>query len=163
MLNPRLQQLVDDRGARYELVPHPETVTAHEAAQRTHVHGQHVAKAVVVRDGDGVDFLVVVPASVHVDPARVRAVSGRPGVTIEDEAVLGRLFPDCELGAMPPVGHLYGLVTYVDPCLLDDQDTVWFQAGNHHELVGMSVEDFARIARPFHGDACLHEGAHAVR
>jgi Ala-tRNA(Pro) deacylase len=157
-VNPRLKELLDRRGTRHEVVPHRETITAHQAAQTTHVSGQHVAKAVVMRDAMGSDFMLVVPSSFHVDDKVVHHVTGRAGVRLEDEAALTRLFPDCELGAMPPFGALYGLSMFVDPCLLEDEDgdEIWFQAGNHHELVRMSVADYARIAQPFHASACLH-------
>lgn len=155
-INARLLELLGRERVRYEVVPHRQTVRTHEAAQAVHVAGRHVAKPVVVRDAAGMDFLVVLPAPWHVDRHLLQRVTGRTGVTIEDEAELKRLFPDCEIGAMPPVGHLYGLQMYVDPCLIEEQDDIWFQAGNHEELVHMSVEDFARVAAPFHRDACLH-------
>jgi Ala-tRNA(Pro) deacylase len=161
-LNPRLQGLLDRHGPRYELVPHPETVTAHQAAQTTHVSGRLVAKAVVMRDEAGSDFMVVLPSSCHLDPRTVHRVTGRGGVRLEDERELIRLFPDCDLGAMPPFGALYGMSMYVDPCLIEDRDEIWFQAGSHRELVRMSVEDYVRVARPFHSGACLHREAASV-
>jgi Ala-tRNA(Pro) deacylase len=161
-LNPRLQELLDRHGPPYEIVPHRETVTAHQAAQTTHVSGQRVAKAVVMRDAAGSDFMVVLPSASHLDPRVVHHVTGRAGVRLEDEDELTRLFPDCDLGAMPPFGQLYGMSMYVDPCLLEDRDEIWFQAGNHHELVRMRVEDFRRIAQPFQSSACLHRESASV-
>ena len=155
-LNRKLQELMDRHGPHYEIVPHRETVTTHEAAQSTHVSGRNVAKPVVMRDAAGFDFMVVLPASLHLDPRIVHHVTGRAGVRLEDEQELHRLFPDCDLGAMPPFGHLYGLSMVVDPCLLEDHDEIWFQAGNHHELVRMRVEDYERLARPFQAGRCLH-------
>lgn len=156
-INERLLELLDRKQVRYEVIPHRPTVRMHEAAQATHVSGRHVAKSVVVRDISGIDFLIVLPSQMHIDRHVLQRVMGRTGVTIEDESELRRLFPDCEVGAMPPVGHLYGIQMYVDPCLIEGQEDIWFQAGNHHELVHMSVDEFALIARPFHGDTCLHE------
>jgi Ala-tRNA(Pro) deacylase len=155
-INQKLQELLDRERVGYEVVPHRETVRMHDAAQATHVSGRHVAKPVVVRDSAGIDFMVVLPSSWQLARHVLERVTGRTSITIEDESELRRLFPDCEVGAMPPFGHLYGLTMYVDPCLIEDQDDIWFQAGNHHELVRMSVEDFARTARPFFRDACLH-------
>jgi Ala-tRNA(Pro) deacylase len=161
-LNRRLQDLLDAHRVRYEIVPHRETDTAGQAAQVTHVAGIHVAKPVIVRDTVGSDFMVVLPAALHLDPNQIRRVTGRPGARIEDEQELRRMFPDCELGAMPPIGHLYGLTTYIDPCLLESQNEIWFQGGNHHELVRMSLPDFEKIARPFYEPACMHVQMEAI-
>jgi len=155
-INPRIHGLLDRHGPRYEIVPHRETITTHQAAQTAHVSGTHVAKAVIMRDAAGSDFMVVLPSSAHLDPRIVHRVTGRAGVRLEDEHELRRIFPDCDLGAMPPFGHLYGITMYVDPCLLEGQEEIWFQAGNHHELVRMRVEDYARVAAPFHRSACMH-------
>lgn len=161
-VNTRLQELLDRHGRCYEVVPHRETVTAHQAAQTSHVSGTHVAKAVVMRDAAGSDFMVVLPASFHLDPRVVHRVTGRAGVRLEDERELARIFPDCDLGAMPPFGNLYGMSMYVDPCLIENQKEIWFQAGNHHELVRMDVEDYERVAQPFHAAACLHRESPAA-
>lgn len=160
-INPRLRELLERRQIHAEVVPHRETTTTQQAAQNTLVAGRHVAKVVVMRSADGQDLMVVVPATFHVDPLAMYFITGRAGIQLEDERELAGLFPDCELGAMPPIGHLYGLETYVDPCLLEDQTEIWFQAGNHHELVRLSIEDFVKIAGPFHGHVCLHRQAAA--
>jgi Ala-tRNA(Pro) deacylase len=67
-----------------------------------------------------------------------------------------RLFPDCELGAMPPFGHLYGMPVYVDACFPSAQ-TIVFQGGNHREVVRMAYDEWARLVKPVRGEFCLHE------
>ena len=62
---------------------------------------------------------------------------------------------DCETGAMPPFGALYDMPLYVDACFPRDQEIV-FQAGNHHEVVRMSYEEYERLARPVVADFCAH-------
>ena len=69
---------------------------------------------------------------------------------------MARLFPDCELGAIPPFGHLYGMPVYVDACFPRGGDIV-FQAGNHREVVRMAYRDYERLAKPVAGEFCLHE------
>ena len=91
----------------------------------------------------------------------MRRVTGRLGVQLENEDELLRLFPDCEVGAMPPFGHLYHLPMYVDPCLLEDVD-IFFQAGNHHEIVLMRTVEYRRVARPFEVRGCLHRAFERV-
>jgi Ala-tRNA(Pro) deacylase len=157
-INSRLQQLLDQQGASYEVLPHREAFTAQEVARESHVSGRRVAKVVVIRDEAGADLMVVVPAPLHVDRGQIRLVTGRHGIHLEDEAELRRLFPDCELGAMPPFGALYGMPVYVDPCLAFEKN-LFFQAGNHHEVVRMRYEDFLRLASPVVLDVCLHREA----
>jgi Ala-tRNA(Pro) deacylase len=155
-INPRLEKLLAASGLRFDVVPHAEDFSAHQAALDTHVHARKLAKVVVYRDAEGEDFMVVLPALHQVDDSILHHVTGFEGTRLEDEAELRRLFPDCELGAMPPFGKLYGLRMFVDPCLAREED-IWFQAGNHRELVNMSFETFERLARPFKMSACLHE------
>jgi Ala-tRNA(Pro) deacylase len=155
-INARLEKLLGAEGIRCEVASHPEAFTAHEVAACTHVPQRKVAKVVVLRNDAGSDFMVVIPALYHVDEDILRRVTGGTGNRLEDESELRRLFPDCEVGAMPPFGNLYGLRTFVDPCLAREED-IWFQAGNHRELVNMRYEDFERLAAPFTMNACLHE------
>ena len=158
-INARLQRLLDEVRTGYAVLPHREAGSAQQVAEATHVKGRSLAKVVVMRDIEGADFLVVVPADVAIDPRTLRLVTGRIGVQLEDEKELARLFPDCEVGAMPPFGNLYKMTMFVDPCLLEDVD-VFFQAGNHHEIVLMRTAEYMRIARPFEVRGCLHRATY---
>jgi Ala-tRNA(Pro) deacylase len=154
-VNPRLRKLLDETRSSYALRPHHEAFTAQEVAQSVHVPGRRLAKVVVVRGRRGDDLMVVLPASEQFDPLTLEHVAGRPHLRLEDERELLRLFPDCELGAMPPFGRLYGMPMMVDPCLLQGED-IWFQAGNHREVALMRTRDHVRVARPFRHEACVH-------
>lgn len=156
-INLRLKELLDLNKVEYEVVPHPEAFTARQVAFSAHIPGRRLAKVVVLRDGAGSDVMVVLPAWVHLDDSIVQHVTGRRGIRLEEESELKRLFPDCEVGAMPPFGKLYQLPMYVDACFAADPDEdIWFQAGNHHELARMRYRDYDRVARPFYSRACLH-------
>lgn len=152
---PRLQHLFARERARYEVLPFREAFTAHESARNAHVSGRRFAKVLIVRDEQDQDFMLVLPASRQFDRHAVREVTGRHGTRLEDEAELLRLFPDCELGAMPPFGGLYDLAMWVDPCLAREGE-LYFEAGNHHELIRMDWSEYERLARPFHLEECLH-------
>ena len=154
-INDRLQRVLEQTWSSYAVFPHSEAYTAQEVAQSVRVKGGQLAKVVVVRDGAGKDFMVVLPATRYFDVHKLHQVTGRAGIQLEDERELERLFPDCEVGAMPPFGPLYGMPMYVDPCLLRGGD-IFFQAGNHHEVVLMRCEEYQDIARPFYSVACLH-------
>jgi Ala-tRNA(Pro) deacylase len=65
------------------------------------------------------------------------------------------VFPDCETGAMPPFGNLYGLPVYVDRHLARERELV-FQAGNHREAVRVEYSDFERLVHPTVADLCSH-------
>ena len=78
------------------------------------------------------------------------------GLALATEEDLARLFPDCEVGAMPPFGGLYGLPVYVDSCFRQVPEFV-FQGGNHHEVVAMSFADYLRLAEPLVGQFCFHD------
>lgn len=153
-INKRLSDLIRLRGADIEVLPHREVFTSQELAQTSHVPGRNVAKVVVLRVSTGDFVMVAIPASEHVDLDTMRDITGRRDLEVAVEEDLRRLFPDCDLGAMPPFGHLYGITMYLDPCL-EDHD-IWFQAGNHHEIARMKYDAYSRLARPYVGGVCLH-------
>jgi Ala-tRNA(Pro) deacylase len=141
----RLKSYLDKNKVSYARLTHPPTYTAQAAAATLHVPGKEMAKTVVVCAG-AQTVLAVVPASYHVDLKRMSEILGAPA-RLATEQEFYQLFPDCETGAMPPFGSLYGLPVYVDPALAADEEIV-FQAGTHRDALRMHYEDFARLASP---------------
>jgi len=154
-VNGRLLGLLVKSRIEYELMPHREAYTAQEVAQTAHVRGRRLAKVVLVRAGRGDYLMAVVPASTHVDLELLGRISGHQHLALATEGEIQRVFPDCELGAMPPFGNLYGLPVYLDACFAQ-QENIIFQAGNHHEVVRMTFPEYERLAGPFAKVACLH-------
>ena len=137
---------LDEQGVHYRVSHHPETFTSQELAQVAHVSGKKVIKPVVVR-ADGQFVLCALPASYFVDVNELRDQLGARKVELADEPMLQELFPDCELGAEPPLGRLWGIETLMDESLLRD-DRVTFQAGRHDQAVTMPLAEYRRIAQP---------------
>lgn len=161
-INERLKQLLAIEEIPYEVFQHREAFTAQEVAQASGIPGKHVAKVVVLKDRVGSHFIVVIPASQQLDVVRAGHVTGRRGIEFAHEDEIARLFPDCVVGAMPPFGNLYGVSMFVDPCLLTS-DTIYFQAGNHREVVRMAMNDYRRLERPVRLGECLHEAPRPAR
>lgn len=122
---------------------HDHTSCSSETAEAAHVPGRQLAKGVVLKAVDGYHLLVVIPSDRMLAVDRVSTTYGSE-LGLADEAELKSLFPDCEMGAVPPLGMAYQLPTYVDQSLLD-QDKVYFEAGDHESLLCMSSEDFAEL------------------
>jgi len=152
----RVRQLMVRRGVRYDRIPHREVYTSQEVAQTAHVAGRRVAKVVVLKEAHSSYIMTVLPASEHLDLGVFHRMTGRRNIRMASETELKELFPDCELGAMPPFGNLYGMPTYVDACFWDEDD-FYFQAGNHHEVVRIRFSDYETLAGPFAGGYHLHE------
>jgi Ala-tRNA(Pro) deacylase len=151
----RLRRLLTGEYASYRFVAGSTSPRARAIAAAACVPGSQFAKSIVLRDAAGGYLMAVVPATTRLDLAAVAAASGRPGLRLASEQELGRLFPDCDLGAMPPFGELYGLHTYVDPCFRDRPDFV-FQGGSHDELVAMRFADYESLTRAVVGPSCFH-------
>lgn len=149
-INRRLLDELERGKVAHELLMHREVFTATEVAQFTHIPGRALAKPVVIHDPEGGYSMVVVSAHQHVDLDAFHRFTGHTRGRIATEAEIARLFPDCEVGAMPAVGRLYGLPTYLDE-EFREEGHIYFQAGNHHEVVKMTLPDFVRLARPFTG------------
>src|SRR6266542_6445441 len=96
---------------------------------------------------DGKMAMAVVPASLRVSLEQLRDAIGAHEVTLADEAEFAALFPDCEVGAMPPFGNLYGLEVYVADVLAEDEQ-MSFNAGTHTEIIRLRYADFERLVRP---------------
>lgn len=142
----RLESLLDERGINYERHSHAKAFTAQGLAHAEHVSGYMVAKPVVVNDGNAFTMCVL-PAPKHVDLDRVASALSAKKVRLATETEMADLFPDCELGAEPPVGNLFGLRTVMDEQLLDDAFLI-MQAGTHTESVKVRRQDWQALCDP---------------
>jgi Ala-tRNA(Pro) deacylase len=141
-----LPSYLDEQGVRYRLSQHPAAYTSQDLAAVEHVSGRKVIKPVVVR-ADGQFVMCALPASYRVDLNELREQLEVENVELADERALEKLFPNCELGAAPPMGRLFGMTTLMDESLMNS-DIVTFQAGTHSEAVTMTLADYRRIAQP---------------
>jgi Ala-tRNA(Pro) deacylase len=141
-----VQSYLRDKRVAFQTTKHTPTFTAQELAATEHVRGDEVAKVVIIRGGDRF-WMLVLPASCNVRLDRVEKALGVKGCRLATEEEMGRLFPDCELGAMPPFGREYNLETLADTHLAEDPEIV-FESGRHDEAVRMKWADYARLAEP---------------
>ena len=141
----RLIECLDQNKVSYEVLQHPEAVTAQRIAQAEHVKGRHHAKVVMVKSGDQ-HLMMVLPADHHIDLKKVEKATSQT-VSLSNEEQFKSLFPDCAIGAMPPFGNLYDLPTYVDKDLAE-QDYIVFEAGTHKDAIKMRYRDYQKIVKP---------------
>ena len=151
---PILQKHLD-RNVTYEVITHDPTMSSTRTAQACHVSGDRLAKAIVLRH-DGRYMLAVLPATHHVRLTDLKTQIG-DDVDLADEAEIRQLFPDCALGAVPPVGEAYELDVIVDDSIQEQPD-VYLEAGDHATLVHMDQAQFARLmAEARHGRFSVHD------
>jgi Ala-tRNA(Pro) deacylase len=141
----RLIDCLNESKVGYEILHHPEAVTAQRIAQAEHVKGRHHAKVVMIKSG-GERLMAVLPADHQIDLEKVGKVIGKIA-SLDSEKEFKSLFPDCAIGAMPPFGNLYGLPTYVDKSLAA-QDYIVFEAGTHSDAIKLSYRDYEKIVKP---------------
>jgi Ala-tRNA(Pro) deacylase len=139
---PTLATCLEQAGIQPEILTHAHTPSASRTAQATHVSGDRVAKAVLLKDDTGY-LLAVLPASHHLRLDAVEVLTGR-SLTLAAEEEIGRTFPDCEVGAVPPVGTAYGLPAVVDDSLVKESE-IYLEGGDHTTLVRVTREDFAQL------------------
>ncbi len=142
----RLKDFLDEHQVKYVVISHSRAFTIQEVAAQTHIPGKELAKTVIV-DIDGETAMAVVPGSQKVDLALLRDALGAERVTLVKEAAFRDRFPECDPGAMPPFGNLYGMPVYVADTLTEDEE-IAFNAGSHTQLVKMAYRDFERLVRP---------------
>lgn len=145
-ISEKLRLFLDESRVPYSHSVHPLAYTAREVASAEHIPPREVAKTVVIWGDNGYAMLAL-PASMVVDFQELRAALGLTHVRLATETELGQLFPDCDLGAMPPFGQLYNLPLYMDGSLLRDEH-IAFNGGTHRDVIHMRLEEYKRLASP---------------
>jgi len=125
---------------------HARAVSAQALAHKLHVTGYRVAKSVIV-EADDTTWIAVLPASEMLDEEMFARAVGADGASLLPEARFAKLFPDCELGAEPPFGGLYGLGVVFDEVLVGEEQLV-FRAGSHEETLEIRADDFLALESP---------------
>lgn len=145
-ISVKLREYLDQNNIKYMLITHSRAYTAQELAAAVHVPGKETAKVVILKI-DGRFAMAVISAPHKIDFERLKEAAGAKRVELASEAEFRRLFPDCEVGAMPPFGNLYRLPTYIAQPLVEDEEII-FNAGSHTEAIRMQYADFARLVSP---------------
>jgi len=142
----RVKEFLDKQNVSYQHDVHRTAYTAQEVAAEEHVPGKMMAKAIILKVDDRL-AMAVLPATARADLAALGASAGARDVRLATEFEFTGLFPDCEVGAMPPFGNLYGLPVFVEESLTQDPEIV-FNAGTHQDAIRMKYGDFARLVHP---------------
>ena len=148
----KLKEYLDAQGVKYITITHSVAYTAQEIAALAHVRGKEMAKTVILKV-DGKLAMAVLPAAAKVDVDLLKSMTGTSAVEIASEQDFRGAFPECELGAMPPFGNLYGMEGFVEPRLGTDEE-IAFNAGTHTELIRLAYRDFDKLVRPRRVQLC---------
>jgi Ala-tRNA(Pro) deacylase len=146
MPGDKIRRFLDENDVRYASIQHSRAYTAQEVAESAHVPGHELAKTVMVKL-DGALAMAVVPAVFNLDLELLRGAAGADTAVLATEAEFSARFPDCQPGAMPPFGNLYGMSVYADEGL-SDEEMIAFNAGSHVEIIRMAYADFERLVAP---------------
>ena len=142
----KLKEYLDKHGVPYITITHSQAFTAQQVASSAHIPGMNMMKTVMVVI-NGQMAMAVLPASFFVDFNLLKEITGEGNVRLASEMEFKDMFPDCEVGAMPPFGNLYNLDVYVARVLTDD-DEIAFNAGTHTEVIQMTYRDFDKLVHP---------------
>jgi Ala-tRNA(Pro) deacylase len=130
----------------YEVLEHAPAYSAHEVAVASHVPDKELAKSLII-EADNKHYMVVMPADHRLDEHLMHEVVKAKHLHLAREEELKPLFPDCELGAMPPFGNLYALPVYVDKSLAEDDEIV-FNAFSHTKSIRLKMRDYLKLVKP---------------
>ena len=155
----KLKEFLETHNIKYVKIRHSQAFTAQEIAATSHIPGKQLAKTVMVKI-DGTMAMVVLSAPKRLDLELLRRAAGAQKISLASEKEFSSQFPDCEPGAMPPFGNLYGLKVYVDELLREDQQ-IAFNAGSHAELIQMDYEQFERLVQPVVASVSAHRASPA--
>jgi Ala-tRNA(Pro) deacylase len=142
----RLTSYLDQQQVPYRHTTHPLAFTAREVARAEHMPERKLAKTIVFLADDRYG-MAVLPADSLVDMQELRLVLDMPRLRLATEKELAALFPDCEVGAMPPLGALFDMPVYIDYSLTHE-DEIAFNASTHRDVIHMKYVDFANVVWP---------------
>src|SRR6185436_19439059 len=142
----KLKQFLDREKIKYLSIVHSTAYRAQEVAASAHITGKELAKTVIV-ELDGKLAMAVLPANRKIVLQDLREVTGSEEVKFASEEEFKTRFPDCETGAMPPFGNLYGMDVYVAESLTGN-DEIAFNAGSHTEVIKLTFKDFEKLVKP---------------
>jgi Ala-tRNA(Pro) deacylase len=142
----KLKAFLDQEKIKYISIIHSPAYTAQEVAESTHIKGKELAKTVIVQL-DGEMAMAVLPANRKIILQDLREVTRADQVKFVPEDQFKKLFPDCDIGAMPPFGNLYGMDVFVAASLTNNE-TIAFNAGSHIEVIKLAYRDFERLVHP---------------
>ncbi len=146
MLIEKIKDYLDGKKVKYIAISHSPAFSAQEIAALVHIPGRDVAKTVIVNI-NGKMAMAVLPANYRIHFNRLMDALGTGDMYLAAEEEFNDLFPDCEVGAMPPFGNLYGLEVFVAKSLTEDDEIV-FNGGTHTDLIKMSYKDFEKLVKP---------------
>jgi Uncharacterized conserved protein len=142
----KLLDFLNANNIKFVSIHHSKAYTAMEIAHSAHIHGHELAKTVMIKV-DGKMAMAVLPASRKADLELLKKAIGATSVELASEHEFAKMFPDCEIGAMPPFGNLFGMEVYVETSLTDDEE-IAFNAGYLTELIRMWYLDFQKLVDP---------------
>lgn len=142
----KLKEFLDENSVRYVTIRHSQAYNAQRVAASAHIPGDELAKTVMIKI-DGKMAMAVLPASYRVNFDILKMLVGANTLELADEQEFKYMFPDCEVGAMPPFGNLYDMEVFVSEKLREDEE-IAFCAGTHFELIRMAYDDFERLVTP---------------
>jgi len=142
----RLKDFLDKNRIKYVVITHSRAYTSQEIAMSALMPGKELAKTVMIKS-DGRMIMAVLPSSYKVDLDLLREAIGAGKIELASESEFQNMFPECEIGAMPPFGNLYEMDVFVEESLTGNK-TIAFNAGSHTELIKLAYKDFTKLVEP---------------
>jgi len=142
----KLKEFLDEKKIKYVTISHSLAYTAQETAVSAHIPGKGLAKTVILKVDDKM-IMAVLPAPRKLDFDLLREALCARKVEMANEAEFKDKFPECDIGAMPPFGNLYGMDVISDGALAENDD-IAFNAGSHTELIKLAYKDFLELVKP---------------
>lgn len=142
----QLKDFLDEAAVEYMCLSHPPAFTAQELARHVKIAGDRVVKTVII-ELDGKMAMLVMPATWRIRWDRLSRILDTDFIDLADEQEFKDRFPNCEVGAMPPFGNLFGMSVYCCEAMTE-QPELAFAAGSHTESVHMKTSDFLTLVQP---------------
>jgi len=141
----KILNIFKENNVTYQLYEHEPVYTSQEAAKIRGVELKTGCKSMVLKTKDGKFVLANVAADRKIDLKKLERMLDRKLSFASKEEVLQTT--NCESGSVPPFGKLFGLPTFLDESVLEN-DFVNFNIGMLTRSVKISKQDLLKIMDP---------------
>ncbi|CAI2382138.1 unnamed protein product [Moneuplotes crassus] len=147
----RIEEILKENDIDYDVATHKAAITAQESADVRGATLESGAKSMLIVDRskklNSVYFLCVMSAAEKINWKLIKEIIGTKKLKLATvEEVLTQT--GCAVGGVPPFGSLFNVHTYVDNSLVEQGETISFNAGLKTRSILMKTEDYLKVENP---------------
>ena len=145
-LEEKIIGMLEDTKVAYEIVEHEPVYTNPAMAEALNVSEAETVKSLVLKTKEGNMIVLVLPGNKKVDWKQAAAGAKTKKVSFAKPEDVSEAV-GCEVGCVPPFGHMTEIPIYMDPDLTK-KNFVYFNPGVHDKSFKVKAWDLKKLCSP---------------